>query len=58
MSNTFEQWQRAKQRREQAAYLIAKAVAAGITPLEADIERFGKAEAEMRDLESKFSEDT
>lgn len=58
MSNTFEQWQRAKQRREQAAYLIAKAVAAGLTPRQTDVDRFRDTETEMRELETKFSEES
>ena len=58
MSNTFEQWQKAKKRSEMLAYMIAKAVAAGLAPRPDDIERFQKAEAEMRELETKFSEET
>ena len=58
MSNTFELWQKAKQRRAVLAYQIAKAVAAGSTPRQTDIDRFKEAETEMHELETKFSEDT
>lgn len=58
MSSTFEQWQRAKQRRDAMAYQIAKAVAAGSAPRQTDIDRFKEAETEMHDLETRFSEDT
>lgn len=58
MSNTFEKWQKAKQRRDTMAYQIAKAVAAGGTFRQSDLDRFKEAEAEMADLESKFSEDS
>ncbi|MDO5865988.1 MULTISPECIES: hypothetical protein [Paenarthrobacter] len=58
MSNTFELWQKAKQRRDTMAYQIAKAVAAGSAPRQNDIDRFKANEAEMRDLESKFSEES
>lgn len=58
MSSTFEKWQRAKQRRDAMAYQIAKAVAAGSTPRQTDIDRFKEAETEMHELETRFSEDT
>lgn len=58
MSSTFEEWQRAKQHREQAAYLIARAVATGLTPRQTDIDRFKDNETLMQELETKFSEET
>jgi hypothetical protein len=58
MSTTFEQWQKAKQRRDGLAYQIATAVAAGVTPRQADIDRFRESEAEMEALATKFSEDS
>ena len=58
MSSAFEQWQRAKARREQAAYLIARTVATGKAPFAGDIEVFKQAEAQMRELETKFSEES
>lgn len=58
MSSTFELWQKAKQRRDSLSYQIAKAVAAGSTPRQTDIDRFKKSEAEMADLETRFSEDS
>lgn len=58
MSNTFEQWQRARNRRDAMAYQIARAVVAGSAPQQTDIDRFKESEAEMADLESKFSEDS
>lgn len=58
MSNTFEQWQKAKQRQAFLAYQIATAVAAGLTPRQTDVDRFRDNETEMRDLETKFSEES
>lgn len=58
MSSTFELWQKAKQRRDSLSYQIAKAVAAGSTPRQTDIDRFKEAETEMHELETRFSEDT
>lgn len=58
MSSTFEKWQKAKQRRDSLSYQIAKAVAAGSTPRQTDIDRFKEAETEMHELETRFSEDT
>lgn len=58
MSTTFEQWQKAKARRDSTAYSIAKAYAAGLPVWAADIETFQKAEAEMSQLEAKFSEES
>ena len=58
MSNTFELWQKAKKHRDAMAYQIAKAVAAGSAPRQTDIDRFKESEAEMADLETRFSEDT
>ncbi|BCW47947.1 hypothetical protein [Arthrobacter sp. StoSoilB13] len=58
MSSTFEEWQKAKQRQAVLAYQIAAAVAAGTTARPDDIERFQKTEAEMRELETKFSEES
>lgn len=58
MSSTFEQWQQAEKRRASLAYQIAHAIAAGGTPRQDDIERFKAAETEMRELETKFSEES
>jgi hypothetical protein len=58
MSSTFEEWQKAKQRQAFLAYQIAAAVAAGLTPRQTDIDRFKDNEAEMRELETKFSEES
>jgi len=58
MSGAFEEWQKAKQHREQAAYLIARAVATGKAPFAGDIEQFKQAETLMQELETKFSEET
>ena len=58
MSTAFEEWQKAKKHRDAMAYQIAKAVAAGLTPRQTDIDRFKESEAEMAELESKFSEDS
>ena len=58
MSGAFEQWQKAKQRQAFLAYQIAAAVAAGLTPRQTDVDRFKDTEAEMRELETKFSEET
>jgi hypothetical protein len=58
MSSTFEEWQKAKQRQAFLAYQIAVAVAAGRTPRQTDIDRFKANEAEMRELETKFSEES
>ena len=58
MSGTFEQWQKAKQRQAFLAYQIAAAVAAGLTPRQTDVDRFKDNEAEMRELETQFGEDS
>lgn len=58
MSNTFELWQKCLARQGHLAYMIAKAVEAGLTPFQGDIDRFRANEAEMRELETRFSEDT
>lgn len=58
MSSTFELWQKAKQRRDSLSYQIAKAVAAGSTPRQTDIDRFKEAETEMHELETRFSEES
>ena len=58
MSNTFELWQKAKQRQAFLAYQIAAAVAAGLTPRQTDVDRFRDNETEMRELETRFSEDS
>lgn len=58
MSTLLEQWQKCLARQGMLAYQIAKAVADGYTPRQSDIDRFKANEAEMRDLESKFSEET
>jgi hypothetical protein len=58
MFSTFEEWQKAKQRQAFLAYQIAAAVAAGLTPRQTDIDRFKDNEDEMRELETKFSEES
>jgi len=58
MSSTFEEWEKAKRRRNVTAYFIARAVAAGLTPRQDDIDKFKAAEAQMRELETKFTEET
>lgn len=58
MSNTFELWQKAKKHRDAMAYQIAKAIAAGKSPRPSDIDQFRKSEADMADLETRFSEDS
>lgn len=58
MSTLLEQWQRCLSRQGFLSYQIATAVADGLNPRQNDIDRFKANEAEMRDLESKFSEDT
>lgn len=58
MSSTFEQWQQVHKQRATLAYQIAHAIAAGIEPRQDDIDRFKAAEARMRELEAKFSEES
>ena len=58
MSSTFEEWQKTHKLRAMLAYQIAYAVAAGNEPRQDDIDRFKQAEAKMRELETKFSEDS
>lgn len=58
MSSTFEEWQQVHKQRAGLAYQIAYAVAAGTTPRQDDIDRFKAAEAKMRELETKFSEES
>ena len=58
MSTAFEEWQKAKQRQAFLAYQIAAAVAAGLTPRQDDINRFKATEAQMRALETRFTEDS
>jgi len=58
MSTAFEEWQKAKQRQAFLAYQIAAAVAAGLTPRQTDVDRFRETETLMRELETKFTEET
>jgi len=58
MSSTFEEWQKADKRRAVLAYQIAAAVAAGLPPRQDDINRFKATEAQIRELETKFTEET
>jgi hypothetical protein len=58
MSSTFEQWQKCLARQSFLAYQIAVAVAAGLTPRQTDVDRFKANEDEMRELETKFSEES
>ncbi len=58
MSTAFEEWQKAKQRQTFLAYQIAAAVAAGITPRQTDVDRFRETETLMRELETRFTEDS
>lgn len=58
MSSTFEEWEKAKRRRNVTAYFIARAVAAGLTPRQTDVDRFRETETLMRELETKFTEET
>lgn len=58
MSGTFEQWEKAKRRRDNAAYFIARSYASGTQVREIDLETFKTAEGEMKNLEAKFSEET
>lgn len=58
MSTAFEEWQKAKQRQAFLAYQIAAAVAAGLTPRQADVDRFRETETLMRELETQFTEES
>jgi len=58
MSSTFEEWEKAQKRRAMLAYQIASAVAAGLPPRQDDINRFKATEAQMRELETRFTEDS
>lgn len=58
MSGTFEQWEKAKRRRDNAAYFIARSYAGGNQVRDVDLATFKAAEEEMKNLEAKFSEES